>query len=129
MAEPLIFINTYAVKPGKEEAYKKAVQEVVGIVEAKEPKMLYFGFHFSEDGSEASTVQVHAEADNFGYHMELVEDHIRAASEYLDFSSMSVQLFGSPTETILDQMRQLAGSGVPVTISPLTLGFHRFAEA
>jgi quinol monooxygenase YgiN len=129
MAEPFIFINTYTIKPGKEEAYKTAHQQVADLVEAKEPKMLYFALHTSEDGSQATTVQVHADAENFGYHMSLVEEHVRAAHEYLDGTHMAIRIFGSPTEAILDQMRQLAGSGVSVTISPATLGFNRFGDS
>jgi hypothetical protein len=129
MAEPFIFINTYTIKPGKEEAYKTAHQQVADLVEAKEPKMLYFALHTSEDGSQATTVQVHADAENFGYHMSLVEEHVRAAHEYLGGTNMAIRIFGSPTEAILDQMRQLAGSGVSVTISPATLGFNRFGDS
>jgi quinol monooxygenase YgiN len=129
MAEPFIFINTYTIKPGKEEAYRTAHQKVADLVQAKEPKMLYFALHTSEDGSEATTVQVHADAENFGYHMSLVEDHVRAAHEYLDSSNTAIRIFGSPTAEILDQMRQLAGSGVSVTVSPPTLGFNRFGDS
>jgi hypothetical protein len=129
MAEPFIFINTYTIKPGKEEAYKTAHQKVADLVQAKELKMLYFALHTSEDGSEATTVQVHADAENFGYHMSLVEDHVRAAHEYLDSSNTAIRVFGSPTAEILDQMRQLAGSGVSVTVSPPTLGFNRFGDS
>ena len=129
MAEPFIFINTYTIKPGKEEAYEAAHQKVADLVEAKEPKMLYFALHTSEDGSEATTVQVHADAENFGYHMSLVEDHVRAAHEYLDSSNTAIRIFGSPTAEILDRMRQFAGSGVSVTVSPSTLGFNRFGDS
>ena len=91
MAEPFIFINTYTIKPGKEEAYKTAHQKVADLVEAKEPKMLYFALHTSEDGSEATTVQVHADAENFGYHMSVVEDHVRAAHEYVDYATAAIR--------------------------------------
>ncbi len=126
MAEPLILINTYRVVPGKEEEYFERFGEVVDIVEANEPKMLYFAEHVSEDGAWTSTVQVHADAENLGYHMKLVEDHIREAAEYIDWSSMSIQLFGSPGQAVLEQMRQLAGSGVSVSISPAKVSFDRF---
>jgi hypothetical protein len=129
MAEPFIFINNYTINPGKEEAYKTAHQKVADLVEAKEPKMLYYALHPSEDSSEATTVQVHADAENFGYHMSVVEDHIRAAYEYVDYANAAVRIFGSPTAAILDQMRQLAGSGVSVTVSPATLGFNRFEDS
>ena len=129
MAEPLIFINTYTIKPGKQEAYKNAHQQVADIVEAKEPNMLYFALHISEDGSEATTVQVHADAENLGYHMSVIQDHVRAAYEYIDNSDTAIRIFGSPTAEVLDQMRQLAGSGVSVTVSPAVLGFNRFGNA
>jgi len=128
MAEPFIFINTYKIKPGKENDFRKAFQEVADIVEAKEPKMLYFATHVSDDGTEAATVQVHADADNMAFHMQLVEDHIRGAAETMDFSSMSIQIFGTPTDAILDQMRQIAGSGVSVTVRPAVVSFNRFPK-
>lgn len=126
MAEPFIFINSYTVKPGKEEEYREAFQRVADIVEAQEPKMLYFAEHVSEDGSETTTVQVHSDVDNMAYHMQLVEDHIRQAAEYLDWSSISIRIYGSPNEAVLEQMRQIAGSGVSVTVSPAAVGFDRF---
>lgn len=128
MAEPFIFINTYAIKPGQSDAYKDAFQQVAEIVHSDEPKMLYFACHISEDGSEATTVQVHADADNMAFHMDLVGDQIRSAAEFLDFSTMSVQIYGSPTDQILNQMRQLAGDGTKVTVRPATVAFDRFTE-
>lgn len=125
MAEPFIFINTYKFKPGKEEEYRAAFQEVADIVEAQEPRMLYFAEHVSEDGSQATTVQVHSDPDNMAHHMQLVDKHIREASEYLDWSSMSIQIFGSPSEAVLEQMRELAGAGVSVTVSPAKITVNR----
>lgn len=126
MAEPFIFVNTYKVKPGKEDDYRRSFQEVTDLVKAEEPRMLYFAEHVSEDGSETTTVQVHADADNMAYHMELVGVHIQAAAEYLDWSSMSIDIYGSPTDAVLEQMRQIAGSGVSVTVSPASVSFNRF---
>lgn len=125
MAEPFIFINTYKFKPGKEEEYRAAFEEVADIVEAQEPKMLYFAEHVSEDGSQATTVQVHSDPDNMEHHMRLVDKHIREASEYLDWSSMSIQILGSPSEAVLEQMRELAGAGVSVTVSPAKITVNR----
>ena len=91
--------------------------------------MLYFALHVSEDGSKATTVQVHADAENLGYHMGVIQDLVRAAYEYIDHSNTAIRIFGSPTAEVLDQMRQLAGSGVSVTVSPAALGFDRFGNA
>ncbi len=127
MAEPFIFINTYAIKPGKE--YRQMAQEVVELVEAKEPQMLYFAIGLSEDGSEATTVQVHADADNMAYHMEVAGDHIREAAQYLDFATMKIQVFGSPPDALVEHLREVAGSGVPVTVSRPAVAVNRFPAA
>jgi quinol monooxygenase YgiN len=129
MSKPFIFINTYAIRPGKEEEYKKAFQEVAQLVEAEEPQMLYFACHVSENGDEVTTVQVHADADNLIHHMKLAEEHIdRAMRDLLDTSEMRIQIYGTPSDALLDQMRQVAGSGVSVTVSPATVAFNRFPE-
>jgi len=128
MAEPFIFINTYAVKAGKLEEYLQRHQEVVELTEAQEPRLLHFGCYTSEDGAEAATVQVHADADNMLVHMQVAGEHIRQASELLDFSRMSIQIYGSPSATLLEEMRKLAGTGVPVSIKERRVGFTRLAR-
>lgn len=128
MAEPFIFVNTYRIKPGSEDEYRRAHDEVIELVRAKEPKMRYFAFHVSEDGSEAATVQVHEDADNMAFHMQLVGDHIRLAAQYLDWDSLEIRIYGTPTEPVMEQMRQLAGAGVSLTVSPPVAGFDRFSE-
>jgi hypothetical protein len=126
MAEPFIFINTYAIEPDTLDAYTTRFQRTAQVVEDNEPRMLYFACHVREDGTEATTVQVHADAENMAFHLSLVGDHIEAAREYLDFSSMSIRIYGSPTEAILEQMRELSGAGVDVTVSPAAVAFDRF---
>lgn len=129
MAEPFIFINSYRLLPGKSDEYKEAFQEVVDIVEAKEPRMLYFAHHVSEDGSEATTVQVHADASNMAFHMELVADQIRRSmDQYLDASSMTIRIYGTPPDELIDQMRQVAGTGVSVNVAKPVVAFNRFRD-
>jgi quinol monooxygenase YgiN len=128
MAEPFFFINTYAIREGREQDYLKSFQEITEIVQANEPKMIYFGCHISEDGSRFTTVQVHADADNMSFHMQLVQDHVRAVmQDAIDASDMSIQIYGVPTEPMLAHMRELAGTGTKVTINRPSVAFDRFA--
>lgn len=129
MAQPFIFVNTYAIKPGKADGYWKKFQQVADLVREKEPRMLYFAGHASEDGATATTVQVHADPDNMVYHLELVGDHIREAMADLDFSTMSIQIYGTPTEAVLQHIRELAGYGIQVTVNPAVIAFDRFRDS
>lgn len=126
MAEPFIFISTAAVKDGRQEVFEKRFQEVSDKVEEHEPKMLHFGLYLNEDGTEETTFQVHADAENMAYHMQIIADHVDESREDLDFSKMSIQIYGNPTEPMLEQMRRIAGSGVPVSIKRPAVGFDRF---
>jgi hypothetical protein len=128
MAAPFIFVNTYTIKPGKADGYWQKFRQVADLVAAEEPKMLYFGGHAGEDSSTATTVQVHADPDNMLFHLQLVAEHIREAAEDLDFASMSVQIYGSPTEAVLEHLREIAGFGVRVSVNPAVVAFDRFTE-
>jgi hypothetical protein len=127
MTEPFIFINSYAIKPGRAEDYAKVCERVLEIVGAQEPRLLHLGFYVDEDGTEGTTVQIHPDAENMGFHMQLVAEHINESREYLDFTTMRIQIFGTLRGPVLEQMRQLAGSGVPVTIMAQSSGFNRLA--
>jgi hypothetical protein len=128
VAEPFIFINTYRIKEGKLDAFRANFRSVVEVAQANEPRLLHFATYFSDDGAEATTVQVHPDAEHMGHHMQVVAQHIEDSHEYLDFSQMSIQIYGTPNQAILEQMQHLAGSGVPISIKRESIGFNRLPE-
>lgn len=116
MSEPFIFINTYGIKEGMTDVFREQAQEVVDLVRAEEPQMLFFGFFINEEGTEATTLQVHPDADSMLFHMEVAKQHIEESVDFLDFSNMSVGVYGTPNQAVLETMRQLSGTGVPIAI-------------
>ena len=128
VTEPFIFVNTYRVKDGKLEDYKRSAQRVVDLANAKEPDMVHFSFYVSEDGTEVTTVQVHRNAQNMAYHMELIAPHLEEAYEYLDMSDMTIEIYGTPPDAMVTQMKQLAAPGATVTARSPLAGFTRIAE-
>ncbi|HEX2028923.1 MAG TPA: hypothetical protein VHF25_13085 [Nitriliruptorales bacterium] len=128
MGEPFIFINTYAIEPDRRDEYLERFRRTAQMVQANNPRVLYFACHLSEDGSRASTVQVHADADSMALHMQQAARHIEAAREILDFSTMSMQILGSPTEAVLEGIRRTSAPGATVTVMPAAVAFDRFPE-
>lgn len=122
MTGPFILISDYTIRPDETDEFLTGFKEIADIAQADEPRLLYFAEHLSEDGTQGSTVQIHADAMNMEHHLQLVGERIQQLAQHLDFSS--IRIYGTPTDAVLEQMRQLAGSRV--TVKPLAAGFDRF---
>jgi len=74
-------------------------------------------------------VQIHPDADSMGLHMNVVRERAeRAYSETLD-ATTSIQVYGTPSDTVLEMLRQQAGSGVSLTVRRCHLGGFTRAQA
>jgi hypothetical protein len=122
MAGPFIFIATNKLKTGKLEAERRRVPGLVEFIEANEPRLIAFHEYANDEGTEVAVVQVHPDTDSFESHMEVVRERAsRAYEETLD-ATASIQVFGTPTETILEMLRRAAGGGVQYTVKQHHLG-------
>ena len=124
MSTPFIVVNEYTIEPGKTDEFLAGFRKIAETAQANEPDLLYFAEHISEDGTQGSTVQVHADAKNMERHMELVGDQIRDIVAYIDFQA--IRMYGTPTDAVLQQLQALAGDRV--TVKPLAMGFDRFGD-
>ena len=122
MAAPFIFIATNKLKTGKLEAERRRVPGLVEFIEANEPRLIAFHEYANDEGTEVAVLQVHPDTDSFESHMEVVRERAsRAYEETLD-ATASIQVFGTPTETILEMLRRAAGGGVQYTVKQHHLG-------
>jgi hypothetical protein len=129
MPRPFIFIATNRLKPGKLEAERRRVPGLIDFIGANEPRLIAFNEYANEEGTEVGVVQVHPDTDSFELHMGVVRERAaRAYEETLD-GTTSIQVFGTPTEPILDMLRRAAGEGVQYTVKPHHLGGFTRSES
>lgn len=122
MAGPFIFIATNRLKSGKLEAESRRVPGLVDFINANEPGLIAFNEYANDEGTEVGVVQVHPDANSFEFHMSVVQERAsQAYGETLD-ATTSIQVFGTPTETILEMLRRSAGSGVQYSVKQRHLG-------
>jgi hypothetical protein len=122
MAGPFIFIATNRLKTGKLEAESQRVPGLVDFIKANEPRLIAFNEYANEEGTEVGVVQVHPDADSFEFHMGVVQGRAsQAYGETLD-ATTSIQVFGTPTQTIFEMLRRQAGAGVQYSVKQLHLG-------
>ena len=122
MSGPFIFIGTHRLKDGKLADYEAAWNELVAVVEAKEPQMISFNSYANDEGTEVAVVQVHPDASSMELHMQVVREHITQAYEDLLEETTSIQVYGELSDAARGMMEHLAGSGVALTVKPSALG-------
>jgi uncharacterized protein (DUF2126 family) len=121
-ASPLIFIATNRLKAGKLERERQRVQGLVEFIEASEPRLIAFNEYVSHAGDEVTVVQVHPDTASLEAHMEIVRERAQAAyAETLD-ATVRIQVFGQPTDAILEALREQAGNGVELSVNGDHLG-------
>lgn len=126
MTHPFIFVSTHKLKEGKWEEYRKVLQGLVEVVEAKEPRLIAFNIYFDEESNAVTGVQVHPDADSMQFHMKVVSEHILTAYEnYID-STESMQILGQLPKNLLEGMQQASPPGTPIKVAQThEVGFTR----
>jgi hypothetical protein len=119
---PFIFIATNRLKPGKLAAERKRVPGLVDFVEASEPRLLAFNEYVNDEGTEVGVVQVHADVESMAFHMEVVAERAAAAYAETVEATTSIQVFGTPSDSVLAMLERQAGIGVPLKVMPQHLG-------
>ena len=110
-AEPIVFISHFRVKEGMLEPYKNLVRTVTPQLEAGRPRTLAYLFYLSPSGSEATIVHVFPDAEAMDLHAQGSKERSRVAFEFV--VPQGWEIYGTPTEAALEQLRQAASaSGV-----------------
>jgi biotin carboxylase len=122
MSGPFIFIATNRLKPGKLADERNRVPGLVDFVQANEPRLIAFNEYVNEDGTEVAVVQVHPDAESMASHMEVVAERAAAAYAETVEATTSIQVFGTPSDAVLQVLRRQAGAGVPLSVKPHHLG-------
>jgi biotin carboxylase len=122
MSGPFIFIATNRLKPGKLADERKRVPGLVDFVQANEPRLIAFNEYVNNDGTEVAVIQIHPDGDSMAFHMEVIAERAAAAYAETVEATTSIQVFGMPSDAVLDMLERQAGLGVPLTVKSSHLG-------
>ena len=125
MSEPIIFISHQRVKEGKLEGNKQYYRQVAEQAKANKPGTIAHLAYLNEEGSEQSIIHIFPEAESMELHMIGVDELAKKAYEYVEI--LSFEIYGKPTDTVVERMMQIVGSSITVNIRPqLVGGYIRF---
>jgi hypothetical protein len=122
MSSPFIFIATNRLKPGRLDRERQRVPGLVEFIGANEPRLIAFNEYVNEAGDEVTVVQIHPDTASMEAHMGIVRERAQEAyAETLD-ATVRVQVFGQPSDALLEALRLQAGNGVEISVSGEHLG-------
>jgi hypothetical protein len=125
--DPILVVDSSEIHEGKLEEVKARVEDLVAFVEANEAEPLTYNIYFNEAGTQMTVVQIHPRSASLERHLTVAGPAFRRFADLLTLARVDV--YGSPSEAALDQMRskaQLLGKA-PVVVHELHSGFSRFA--
>ena len=118
----LMLIFVHRIKAGKREGLEHYLRDIGQFVEANEPRILHYGAYISDDGKEATNLQIHPDEDSVMFHMQVAGEKIGDAFQFLE-GTERIGIYGALSEGLLAMMRQYAGEEVPVTAMSDFAGF------
>ena len=120
MSEPIIFISNQRVKEGKLEGYQHYYRQVAEQAQANKPGTIAHLAYLNEQGSELSIIHIFPDAEAMELHMVGVDQLAKKAYEYVEI--LSFDIYGQPTEVVLERMMQIVGSGIALNLRPQRIG-------
>jgi hypothetical protein len=127
ISHSILVVDSSDIHEGNFEEVKAGVEDLVAFVEANEAEPLAYEIYFDEAGAQMTVVQIHPDSTSLERHLTVAGPVFRRFADLLTLARVDV--YGSPSEAALDQMRskaQLLGNA-PVVVHELHSGFRRFA--
>jgi quinol monooxygenase YgiN len=120
MSNPIIFISNQRIKEGQLAGYKEYYQQVAAITEATKPGTAAHLAYANEDGTRVAVVHIFPDAQAMEAHMKGVGELARNAGGFMEV--VSVEIYGRPSDAVLEFTLKVAGSGVTLSIKPESIG-------
>ena len=122
MGEPLIFVFNLALQEGKFDDYRSYADELVEFVETEEPRLIAFEVYANNEGRQVTNIFIHPDAESEDFHMQVAAEKVNEGSQFVDFARMTIDVYGRPSDAVLQELNKLADSGVPVRVNSRHLG-------
>lgn len=120
MPTPIVFISNQRIKEGKLDEYEQYYRQVAEMTEANKPGTVAHLAYANEGGTAVSIVHIFPDAEAMEVHMRGVGELANKAYEYMEI--VSFDIYGKPSDAVLEAMMKIAGSGVTLNLKPHLIG-------
>jgi quinol monooxygenase YgiN len=125
MSQPLVYVDTSEVRPGKLDELRAAIAELAEFVEENEPGLVSYSVYFTEDDTGMSVVHIHADPASLDYHLNVAGPLFQRFANLVTLTS--IHIYGEPSDAALGQLQEKLrnlGAGDVIVHAP-HVGFVR----
>jgi hypothetical protein len=126
MSQPIVYIDTSEVRPGR---LKAATNDLARFVQANEPQLLAYHVYFNDDGTRMSCLHINPDSASLARHMKVAVTE--APTDRRVDQTALLDVYGRPDAGLVEGLRQKAkmlGSGT-VRVHDFHAGFARLPKA
>ena len=124
----IVYVDRSDIHEGRLDDLKAGVRRVVDFMEAHEPRLLSYGFHFDEEAGVMTVVAVHPDSASLELHMEVGGPEFRKLGEMITLRQIDVYgPVGDKAREMLDQKAKALGDG-GVEVHERYAGFARVPQ-
>jgi len=120
MSKPIVFVSRNRVKQGKSDECMTHYRDSIPPIEAGKPGTLVQVAYLNEDATEVVVVRIFPSAEAMDLQLDGADERSKRTYEFIE--PTSVELYGTPSESAIDRMKKIAGSGVRVSVLPQFIG-------
>jgi hypothetical protein len=126
VSDLIVAIDSSEVHEGKLEDLQVAMKALVEFVDTNERRPLAYKVYFNGDGARMTVLQIHPDSVSMEQHMRVAATAFATVKDLLSLSA--IDIYGTPSEALLDLMRQKAQllGGATLEVHELQAGFTRF---
>jgi len=120
MTEPIVFISRNKIKEGKAAEFRQHYRNSISpIFDGKPGTLAQLAYEHEETG-EVTIVRIFPNAQALDQQIQGADERSKKTYEFIE--PVNIEIYGLPSPEIIEKMKKIAGSGVPVIICPNYLG-------
>ena len=129
MSAPVIYIDKSAVREGRGNELKSAINELVEFIESHVPRVIAYNVYLNADQTQMTVIQTQPDSEALEFHMDAGRLAFAKFKDLIRLTAMEV--YGEPSEglrtRLLEKARMLGGSEKVITFHNRQGGFTRHA--
>ena len=125
MSSPIVYVDTSAIREGKQQELEVAMKHLATFVEANMPRVISYGLFLDQNRMQMTVVAVHPDSDSLQFHLETGATEFQKFADLIDLSN--IEVYGVVSDGVLERLNRKArmlGSGT-VAVHELHAGFAR----